>query len=129
MHQKVLQYPIKSDNKGRVNAQWKMKTFPFPGFLTYDKSYPVIVETSLNSFSHSKMMTAVTSHLFLPELISEMPPGSPKDILYGETHPSASLHLQILHFSFYFMFWATVVGSVACKRVLWNTTVIFITNK
>ena len=32
-------------------------------------------------------------------------------------------------FSFYFMFWASVVGSVACKRVLWNTTVIFTTNK
>ena len=44
------------------------------------KSYPIIVETSLNFFSHSKMMTAVTSHLFLPELISEMPPGSAKDI-------------------------------------------------
>ena len=27
------------------------------------------------------------------------------------------------------MFWASVVGSVACKRVLWNTTVIFTTNK
>ena len=31
------------------------------------KSYPFIVETSLNCFSHSKM-TAVTSHMFLPEL-------------------------------------------------------------
>ena len=69
------------------------ENLPFSGFLTYDKSYPVIVETSSNSFSHSKMMTAVTSHLFLPELISEMPPGSTKDILYGETQPSASLHL------------------------------------
>ena len=75
------------------------------------------------------MMTAVTSHLFLPGLISEMLPGSAKDILYGQTDQSASLHLHILHFSFYFMFWARVVGSVACKRVLWNTTIIFITNK
>ena len=32
------------------------------------KSYPFIVETSLNCFSYSKMMTAVTSHMFLPEL-------------------------------------------------------------
>ena len=32
------------------------------------KSYPFIVETSLNCFSHSKMMNAVTSHMFLPEL-------------------------------------------------------------
>ena len=30
------------------------------------------------------MMTAVASHLFLPELISKMPPGSATDILYGE---------------------------------------------
>ena len=30
--------------------------------------------------------------------------------------------------SFYFMFWARAVGSVACKRVLWNITVIFKTN-
>ena len=27
------------------------------------------------------------------------------------------------------MFWASVVGSVACKIVLWNTTAIFTTNK
>ena len=93
------------------------------------KSYPIIVETSINCFSHSKMMTAVASHLFLPELISDMAPGSAKDILYGQTDRSASLRLYILHFSFYFMFWASVVGSVACKRVLWNTTVIFTTNK
>ena len=170
------------------------------------KSCPFIVETSLNCFSHSKMMTAVTSHMFLPELgpvsrksrklfgpekpfvklrsaysvklvfsyvvkgikikitakfrasrrlrfedakrilsperrrkvsglsrnrplISEMPPGSAKDIPYGQTDRSASLRLYILHFSFYFMFWARVVGSVASKRVLWNTTVIFTTNK
>ncbi|XP_068760070.1 uncharacterized protein [Montipora capricornis] len=33
----------------------------------------------------SQMMTAVTSHLFLPELINETPPGSAKDILYGQT--------------------------------------------
>ena len=57
------------------------------------KSYPIIAETSLNYFSHSKMMSAVTSHLFLSELISEMPPGSAKDILYGQTDRSASLHL------------------------------------
>ena len=49
------------------------------------KSYPIIVETSINCFYHSKMTTAVASHLFLPELISEMPPGSAKDILYGQT--------------------------------------------
>ena len=91
------------------------------------KSYVIIVETSLNCFSHSKMMTAVTSDLFLPELISEMPPGSAKDIPYGQTDRSASLRLYILHFSFYFMFWARVVGSMACKRVLWNTTIIFTT--
>ena len=68
--------------------------------------------TSLNCFSHSKIMTAVTSHLFLPGLISEMPPGSAKDIvmqLYGQTDQSASLCLYILHFSFYFMFSASVV--------------------
>ena len=28
VHQKVLQYPVKSDSEGRVNTQWKMKTFP-----------------------------------------------------------------------------------------------------
>ena len=28
VHQKVLQYPVKLDNKGRINAHWKMKTFP-----------------------------------------------------------------------------------------------------
>ena len=60
-------------------------------------------------------MTAITSHLFLPELISEMPPGSAKDILYGQTDRPASLHLYILHFEF-------------CIRVLWNTTVIYITS-
>ena len=27
VHQKVLQHPVKSHNKGRVNAEWKMKTF------------------------------------------------------------------------------------------------------
>ena len=32
------------------------------------KSYPFIVETSLNCFSHSKMMTVATSHMFSPEL-------------------------------------------------------------
>ena len=51
-----------------------------------------------------------------------MPPGSAKDIPHGQTDRSASLRLYILHFSFYFMFWARVVGSVAGKRVLWNTT-------
>ena len=51
----------------------------------------IIVETSLNCFSHSKIMTAVASHLFLPELTGEMPPGSAKDILYGQTDRSASL--------------------------------------
>ena len=60
-------------------------------------------------------------------LIQEMTPGSPKDImvqLYGQPDWSAS------HFaSVYFKFWARVVGSVARKRVLWNTTVIFITNE
>ena len=91
------------------------------------KSYAIIVETSLNCFSHQKMMSAVTSHLLVPELISEMAPGSAKDIPYGQTDRSASLRLYILHFSFYFMFWASVVGSMACKRVLWNTTIIFTT--
>ena len=33
------------------------------------------------------------------------------------------------NFPVYFMFWASVLGSVACKRVLWDTTVIFTTNK
>ena len=28
VHQKVLQYPVKSDNKGRISTHWKMKTFP-----------------------------------------------------------------------------------------------------
>ena len=28
VHQKVLQYPVKWDSKGRINAHWKMKTFP-----------------------------------------------------------------------------------------------------
>ena len=51
------------------------------------KSYPINVETSVNCFSHSKMTTAVASHLFLPELISKMPPGSAKDNLYGQTDP------------------------------------------
>ena len=52
--------------------------------MTY-KCDPIIAETSVNCSSHSKMMTAVASHLFLPELISEMPPASAKDILYGQT--------------------------------------------
>ena len=55
------------------------------------ESYPIIVEASVNCFSHSKMTTAVASHLFFPELISEMPPGSAKDILYGQTDRSASM--------------------------------------
>ena len=61
------------------------------------KSCSIIVETSLNCL---KIMTAVTSHLFLPGLISEMPPGSAKDIvmqLYGQPDWSASLCLYILH--------------------------------
>ena len=93
------------------------------------KSYSIIAETSLNCL---KIMTAVTSHLSFPGLISGKPPGSAKDIvmqLYGQPGRSASLFLCILHFSFYFKFWARVVGSVACKRVLWDKTVIFITNK
>ena len=93
------------------------------------KSYSVVAEISLNCL---KIMTAVTSHLFFPGLISEMPPGSTKNIvmqLYGQPDRSASLCLYILHFSFFFKFWARVVGSVACKTVVWNTTVIFITNK
>ena len=57
------------------------------------KSYPIIVATSVNCFSHSKMTTVVASHLFLPELISGMPPGSAKDILYGQTDRSPSLRL------------------------------------
>ena len=57
------------------------------------KSYSIIAETSLNCL---KIMTAVTSHLFLPGLISEMPPGSAKDIvmqLYGQPDRSVSLFL------------------------------------
>ena len=42
------------------------------------KSYSVIAEISLNCL---KIMTAVTSHLFFPGLISEMPPGSTKNIV------------------------------------------------
>jgi len=93
------------------------------------KSYPVIAEISLNCL---KIMIPVTSHLFFPGLISEMPPGSTKNLvmqLYGQPDRSASLCLYILHFYFFFKFWARVVGSVACKRVLWDKTVIFITNK
>ena len=75
------------------NPRFKIN-FPFWDFLQMIyKSYPTIVETSVNCFTHSKMMTAVASHLFLPELISEMPPGSAKDILYGQTDRSASLGL------------------------------------
>ena len=57
------------------------------------KSYSIIAETSLNCL---KIMTAVTSHLSLPRLISEMPPGSAKDIvmqLYGQPDRSVSLFL------------------------------------
>ena len=75
MHQKVLQYPVKLDNKGRINAHWTMKTFP-------SKSTPFfgISDIRYTSLAHSKMMNAVTSHLFRRELMSEMPPGSAKDI-------------------------------------------------
>jgi len=73
------------------------------------KSYSIIVEASSNCL---KITTAATSHLFLPGLISEMTPGSAKDImmqLYGQPDWSASLYLYILHFSVYFKFWARVV--------------------
>ena len=88
MHQKVLQYPVKLDNKGRINAHWTMNTFP-------SKSSPFFGSSDIcyTSLTHSKMMNAVTSHLNRRELISEMPPGSAKDILYGQTDWSASLHL------------------------------------
>ena len=66
------------------------------------KSYSINDETPLNCL---KVMTAVTSHQFLPELISEIPPGSAKDILYGQTDRSASLCLYILHFSIFFKLW------------------------
>jgi len=52
-----------------------------------------------------KIMTAVTSHLLLPGLISEMPPGSPKDIvmqLYGQPDWS-SLCLYITFCTFPFI--------------------------
>ena len=108
--QKVLQCPVKSDNEGRVNAQWKINNFSskstsFLGIsniiMTY-KSHSIIFETS-----YSKIMTAVTSHFCLSGLIGKMPPGSAKDIvmqLYKQTDWSASLCLQILYFSVYFIF-------------------------
>ena len=42
------------------------------------KSYSIIVETSVNCLT---TMAAVTSHMFLPRLTSEMPHGSAKDIV------------------------------------------------
>ena len=42
------------------------------------KSYSIIVETSVNCLT---TMAAVTSHMFLPTLTSEMPHGSAKDIV------------------------------------------------
>jgi len=73
LHQKVLQCRVKSGNEGIVNPQWKMNTFSlksisflgFSNIIMIYKSYSIIVETSLNCFSHSKIMTAVTSHLCL----------------------------------------------------------------
>lgn len=44
---------------------------------------------------HLKIMTAVTSHQCLPELIHEMPPGHAKDVvlrLCGNTDRSATFH-------------------------------------
>ena len=113
--QKLLQCPVKSDNKARVNTQWKMNTFSskstsflrISNIIIIYKSYSIIVETSFKCFSHSKIMTAVTSHLCLSGLISKMPPGSAKDFvmqLYEQTDQLASLCLYILYFSFYFIF-------------------------
>ena len=111
LHQKVLQCPVKSDNEGIVNPQCKMTTFSwksisflgFSNIIMIYKSYSIIVETSLNCFSHSKIMTAVTSQLCLTGLISMMPPGSAKDIvmqMYGKTNRSTSLCSYILYFPF-----------------------------
>ena len=111
--QKVLQCPVKSDNEGKVNARWKINNFSSKStsFLVISnvimiyKSYSIIFETSLNFFSHSKIMTAVTSHFCLSGLIGKMHPGSAKDIvmqLYKKTALSASLCLYILYFSVYF---------------------------
>ena len=111
--QKLLQRTVKSDNKGRANAKRKINTFSskstsFLGIsnIMIQKSYSIIVETSLKCFSHSKIMIAVTSHLCLSGL-SKMPPGSAKHIamqLYEQTGQSASLCLYIFYFSFYFIF-------------------------
>ena len=62
------------------------------------KSCSIIVEISLNCV---KIMTAFTSHLFLPGQISEMPPGSAKDIvmqLYGQPDWSASVFIHLTLF-------------------------------
>ena len=114
VHQKLLQRTVKSDNEGRANVKRTMNTFSskstsFLGIsnIMTHKSYSIIVETSLKCFSHSKIMTAVTSHLCLSGLISKMPPGSAKHIamqLYEQTGQSASLCLYIFYFSFYFIF-------------------------
>ena len=128
---KGVAIPSQVGQQGYSECSMKNENPPFKIHLLFRdfchmifKSCPIIVEISLNCL---KIMTAVTSHLLLPGLISEMPPGSAKDIvmqLYGQ-HDWSSLCLYILHFSFYFKCWARVMGSVACKKVLWNTTVIF----
>ena len=133
---KGVAIPCQVGQQGWSKRSMENENLPFKIHLLFRdfchmifKSCSIIVETSLNCL---KIMTAVTSHLFLLGLISEMPPGSAKDIVmqvYGHPDWSASLCLYILHFSFYFKFWARVVGSVACKRVLWNTTVIFMTRR
>ena len=65
VHQKVLQCPV----KGQMNTlAFSSKSTSFLGIsniIMIYKSYSIIVETSLNCFSHSKIMTAVTSHLCL----------------------------------------------------------------
>ena len=111
----MLQCPGKSDNEGRVNAQWKINNFSskstsflgISNIIMIYKSHSLIFETSLNCFSCSKIMTAVTSHFCLSGLIGKMPPGSAKDIvmqLCKQTDWSASLCLYILYFSVYFIF-------------------------
>ena len=103
VHQKVLQCPV----KGQMNTlAFSSKSTSFLGIsniIMIYKSYSIIVETSLNCFSHSKIMTAVTSQLCLTVLISMMPPGSAKDIvmqMYGKTDRSTSLCSYILYFPF-----------------------------
>ena len=106
---------------GNENPPFKIN-FPFRDFwhMIY-KSYPIIAQTSVKLFFPLKdddccCQSPCSFQSWSVRRLQGLQRIFCMDRLTGQ-------HLcvyQILHFSFYFMFWASVVGSVACKRVLWN---------